>query len=101
MGLQITNCGVGIDVSAGGSSKQEVGSMTLIDSTFTNVPVGILSAWTTTSQPPAAGSLLIENLAINNVPVVVRTPNGNVLPGSTGSANIVTWGQGNQYMPNG
>ena len=75
--------------------------MTLIDSTFTNVPVGILSAWTTSSQPPSSGSLVIENLSLNNVPVVIRGPSGTILAGATGSTTITAWGQGHRYTPNG
>lgn len=76
--------------------------MTLLDSTFINVPVAILTAWTTTSQPVAAGSLIIENLSLNNVPVVIRSTGGTaVLAGSPASQTITAWGQGHQYTPNG
>jgi len=101
MGLTITNCGVGIDISAGGSSNQEVGSLTLLDSTLTNVPVGILTAYTSGSQPPTAGSVILENLALSNVPVVVKGPSGTVLAGSSGSMTVGAWGEGHQYTPNG
>ncbi|KAL2260065.1 hypothetical protein VTK26DRAFT_6050 [Humicola hyalothermophila] len=50
-GLSINNWRIGIGLSAGGSNALNVGSVTLFDSTFTNVPVAILTAWTTNSNP--------------------------------------------------
>ncbi|KAK4162860.1 glucan 1,3-beta-glucosidase [Cladorrhinum sp. PSN259] len=96
-GLSINNCQVGIDISAGGSSKIETGSITVFDSTFTNVPIGIKTAWTTTSNPATAGSLILENIAVNNVQVVVQGPNGNTLAGGLGSSVIAAWGNGHSY----
>lgn len=101
MGLQISDCAVGIDISAGGSSNQAVGSLTLLDSSFTNVPVAVLTAYTASSSPATAGSVILENLSLSNVPVVVRSPGGTVLAGSSGSSTIAAWGQGHQYVPNG
>jgi glucan 1,3-beta-glucosidase len=100
-GLSINNCQVGIDISAGGSSKLDVGSVTLFDSTFTNVPVAILTAWTTSSSPATAGSLVMENIALNNVPVAVKGPSGTMLAGTTGSTTIAAWGNGHGYTPSG
>lgn len=100
-GLSINNCQVGIDMSAGGSSNQNVGSVTLIDSSFTNVPVAILTAWTTTSNPATAGSLVMENIALTNVPVAVKGPSGTMLAGTGGSATITAWGTGHSYTPSG
>jgi glucan 1,3-beta-glucosidase len=101
-GLSINNCQVGIDISAGGSSKLDVGSVTLFDSSFTNVPVAILTAWTTSSNPATAGSLVMENIALNNVPVAVKGPSGTMLAGTTGSTTIAAWGNGHgYYSPSG
>jgi glucan 1,3-beta-glucosidase len=98
--LSINNCQVGIDISAGGSSSQEVGSITVYDSTFTNTPIAIKSAWTTSSSPATAGSVILENVVLNNVATAaVQSPNGNVLSG--GSRTISAWGQGHTYVPNG
>ncbi|TPX18892.1 uncharacterized protein E0L32_011444 [Thyridium curvatum] len=101
MGLSITDCGVGIDISAGGSSDQKTGSLTLIDSTLTNVPVGVLTAWTPSASPATAGSVILENLSLNNVPVMVKGPSGTALAGSSGSTTINAWGEGHQYIPSG
>ncbi len=86
-------------MSAGGSGNQNVGSVTLIDSTFTNVPVAVLTAWTTTSNPATAGSLVLENIALNNVPVAVKGPSGTMLAG--GTTTIAAWGTGHKYTPSG
>jgi glucan 1,3-beta-glucosidase len=99
-GLSINNCQVGIDMSAGGANnKLDVGSVTLIDSTFTNVGVAILTAWSTTSNPATAGSLIMENISLNNVPVAVKGPSGTMLAG--GSLTIAAWGNGHSYGTSG
>jgi glucan 1,3-beta-glucosidase len=103
-GLSINNCQTGIDISALSSSgSQFVGSVTLLDSTITNTPVGILTAWSSTSKPPTGGSLILENIVLKNVPTAVKySGNGaTVLAGSTGSMNIAGWGEGHKYTPTG
>ncbi|OIW25058.1 pectin lyase-like protein [Coniochaeta ligniaria NRRL 30616] len=101
-GLSINNCGVGIDMSAGGTSGEQVGSVTLLDSSMTNTPVGIVSAWASSGNTPATGgSLALENLALNNVPVAIKGPSGTVLSGSSGAVTITSWGNGHRYTPNG
>ncbi|GAB1316002.1 hypothetical protein MFIFM68171_06212 [Madurella fahalii] len=102
-GLSINNCQVGIDISAGGAeNKLNVGSVTLFDSTFTNVPVAILTAWNTGTNPDTAGSLVMENIALNNVPVAVRGPGGStMLAGTAGSMTIQAWANGHSYTPSG
>lgn len=101
-GLSINNCGVGIDMSAGGTSNEEVGSVTLFDSSITNTPVGIVSAWSSSGNTPATGgSLALENLALTNVPVAIQGPSGTVLSGSSGAVTITSWGNGNRYTPSG
>lgn len=101
-GIQINNCQKGIDLSAGGRTAQNVGSVTLIDSSITNTPVGIITAFDSGSQPAAAGSLVIENVVLNNVPVAVQQAGGStILGGTTGSTTIAGWGEGNKYAPNG
>jgi glucan 1,3-beta-glucosidase len=103
-GLSINNCGVGIDISAvTGTGALNVGSVTVIDSTFTNTPVAILTAWTSTSQPPAAGSLILENVNLNNVATAVQYSGtkSTLLAGTSGSMNIAAWGEGHEYTPSG
>ena len=104
-GLSIANCSVGIDVSAGGVDSQAVGSITVFDSVFTSVSVGITSAFAPgTSQPDATGSIILENIVASDVPVLVQTVDGPVLTGSGSSGGTVTvaaWGQGHEYVPAG
>ncbi|KAI1769324.1 glycoside hydrolase family 55 protein [Hypoxylon sp. FL1150] len=99
IGLQINNCQKGIDITAGGSSALDVGSITVIDSTFTNTPVGITTAFESGSSPATADSIILENIVLSNVPVAVQGPSGTVLAG--GSTTIAGWGQGHQYTPTG
>ncbi|KAI4859463.1 glycoside hydrolase family 55 protein [Hypoxylon rubiginosum] len=99
IGLQINNCQKGIDISAGGSDALDVGSITVIDSTFKDTPVGIITAAGSGSQPATAASIILENLNLNNVPVAVQGPSGTVLAG--GSTTIAAWGSGHQYAPSG
>ncbi|TLD28496.1 hypothetical protein PspLS_03645 [Pyricularia sp. CBS 133598] len=101
-GLQIENARIGIDMSSlSNTSSQNVGSLTLIDSTMTNVATGIKTAFSANSQPRTAGSVILENVQLNNVPVAVTAAQGTVLTGSTGSTTITGWGQGHRYVPNG
>ncbi|KAJ4293965.1 hypothetical protein N0V88_005479 [Collariella sp. IMI 366227] len=101
-GLSINNCQIGIDMSSGGSNNLNVGSVTLIDSTFTNVPVAILTARTSTSNPATAGSLILENILLTNVPTAILGPNNNVLlPGTTTTLTIPAWATGHSYTPSG
>jgi glucan 1,3-beta-glucosidase len=101
-GISINNCQKGIDISAGGSSAQNVGSVTLIDSTITNTPIGIITAYTSSSSPATAGSLIIENVVLNNVPTAIQLTGGStVLAGTTGSTTIAGWGEGHEYTPSG
>ena len=99
-GISINNCQLGIDMSAGDSTALGVGSITLIDSSITNTPVGILTGFTATSLPDTANTLIIENVSLNNVPVAVQEVGGATLLAG-GTLTITAWGQGNQYTPNG
>ncbi|RAL65105.1 hypothetical protein DID88_001211 [Monilinia fructigena] len=101
-GISINNCQKGIDISAGGSTAQNVGSVIVIDSSITNTPVGIITAYTASSTPDTAGSLILENVALSNVPAAVTLSGGStILAGTSGSTTIAGWGQGRKYVPNG
>ena len=97
--LTFNNCTTAINMTAGGTGAQSVGSITLLDSTINNAEVGIATAFDSTSQPPTAGSLIIDNVALNNVPVAVQGPSGTVLTG--GTMTIAGFGEGHEYTPNG
>jgi glucan 1,3-beta-glucosidase len=100
--VSINNCQVGFNISAGGPSAVNVGSLTLLDSSFTNTPIGIITARTAYSQPAGAGSLYLENIKLDNVPTAVSSINGTtILSGSTGASAIGAWADGHRYTPNG
>jgi glucan 1,3-beta-glucosidase len=99
--LNINNCSVGLNMSSGAPSDLSVTSITMFDSVMSNTPVGILTGRGTTTQPPAAGSLIIENCQFQNVSTIVEGPSGALLPGSTGSTTVAGWGSGHAYTPNG
>lgn len=98
--IDINNCSVGLNMSSGGPTAQSVGSVTFIDSTISNTPIGIATAHDATSQPPTGGSLVIENVVLNNVPIAVAGP-GNTTSLAGGTTTIAAWGQGHSYTPNG
>jgi glucan 1,3-beta-glucosidase len=101
-GISINNCQKGIDISAGGTSSQEVGSITLIDSTITNTPIGIITAYTSSASPATGGSLIVENVVLNNVPTAIQLTGGTtILAGSSGTMTIAGWGDGHKYTPGG
>jgi len=101
-GISINNCQKGIDMSAGGSTAQNVGSVTLVDSSMTNTPIGIITAYNAPSSlPPTAGSLILENVALSNVPIAIQSGGSTVLAGTTGTTTIAAWGEGHEYTPTG
>jgi glucan 1,3-beta-glucosidase len=102
-GLSINNCQKGIDVSASNPSTGSlfVGSVAVIDSSITNTPVGIVTAYSSTSQPPTAGSLILENVALTNVPVAVQSSSSGAVVLAGGTLTIPSWGQGHKYTPSG
>ena len=59
-GLSINNCGIGIDMSNGGTSSQTVGSVLLVDSTIANTPIGVSTAYST-SEGATNGTLIIDS----------------------------------------
>lgn len=95
MGVSINDCGLGFDITTGGSSSIATGSITLIDSSISNTPVGIKTARTGSSTPDAANSVILENVQLTNVPTAIEGPSGTVLQG--GSTTIAAWGTGNDY----
>ena len=101
--ITINNCQVGLDMTNGGSAAQAVGSVTWLDSTFTNTKVAFAIARNApSSKPNTAGSLSIENTKFTNVQTYVRGPNNAVyLAGSTGTTTVAGWKTGNLYNPTG
>jgi glucan 1,3-beta-glucosidase len=86
-------------MSTGGSAAQTVGSVTIVDSNFSDTQVAIRTAHTDSSSPATGGSLMLDNVSLTNVPTAVAGPSGTILAG--GSVTIPGWGQGHQYIPHG
>jgi hypothetical protein len=87
---------VGFDLTTGAttSAEQTTGAEAIIDATVTNTPIFIRD-----SQPSngrLAGSLVINNAKLNNVPTAVGVANGSVVLAG-GTTTIQSWGQGNVF----
>ncbi|KAJ5503889.1 hypothetical protein N7463_006763 [Penicillium fimorum] len=96
-GLLISDCTTAVSISNGGAGAQLVGSVNILDSTIKNCQNFVETAWQ--SSDLSTGSLILENIDLNNVPVAVKGVGGTVLAG--GSTTISAWGQGHKYTPNG
>ncbi|KAG1724556.1 glycoside hydrolase family 55 protein [Suillus lakei] len=95
-GVTINNCQVGFDLATGGTtiSNQTVGSEAIIDAVVTNTPIFVRSS--VASKGQLAGSLVLNNIKLSNVPTAVGVVGGTtVLAG--GTTTIASWGQGNVY----
>ncbi|KAG9384715.1 Pectate-lyase-3 domain containing protein [Pyrenophora tritici-repentis] len=99
--VTINNCRVGFNITAGGPSAVNIGSITLIDSEINNTPIAIATSRTDDSQPAAAGALYLENLKLSNVGVGIQGPNGTYLAGTSGTKIIDGWADGHRYVPKG
>ena len=101
-GLSINNCGTGINIAArdpNNNNLETVGAVTLLDSSITNTPVGIVHSYSSAAGQ-IGGTLILENVQLQNVPIAVQGSSGTTLAGSTGSLTIGAWGQGHMYTPN-
>jgi glucan 1,3-beta-glucosidase len=45
--------------------------------------------------------MALENLSLDNVPVIIQGPSGTLLSGSSGSMTVSGWGEGHLYAPSG
>ncbi|KAF8960770.1 pectate lyase superfamily protein-domain-containing protein [Flammula alnicola] len=95
-GATFNNCQVGFDIATGGITQgtQTTGAMAIIDAVATNTPI-----FARTSQPSngaLAGSLVLNNVKLNNVPVAVGVVGGTVVLNG-GTTTIASWGQGNVF----
>ncbi|KAJ8060718.1 hypothetical protein OCU04_011023 [Sclerotinia nivalis] len=102
LNININNCTTGLDISSGGSSAESVVSATLIDSSFTNTEVAIITAYNGSSFPESAGNLILDNIRLTNVPVAIQESENTVLAGKRNGSMIISgWGEGSEYDPNG
>ncbi|KAG2149369.1 glycoside hydrolase family 55 protein [Suillus clintonianus] len=91
----INDCQIGFDLSNGGS-----GGEAIIDAVVTNTPVFLKTPNHTNVS--VAGSIVLNNIHLNNVSVAVMESNATILAG--GTKIIESWGKGNVYTgthPNG
>ncbi|KAJ7197151.1 exo-beta-1,3-glucanase, partial [Mycena pura] len=93
--VNINNCQVGFDLSTGGgTATQTVGAEAIIDATVTNTPIFVRTS--AASNGRLGGSLVLNNIHLNNVPTAVGVVGGaTVLAG--GTTTIASWGQGNIF----
>jgi glucan 1,3-beta-glucosidase len=97
-GVTITDCSIGFDINSGGTTQatQTTGAVAVIDAVVSNTPIFIQN--TEASSGSLAGSLVINNAKLTNVPTAVGVASGAVvLEGSSGTTTIASWGQGNVY----
>ncbi|KAI0051873.1 glycoside hydrolase family 55 protein [Auriscalpium vulgare] len=95
-GVTINNCQVGFDLSTGSptGSPQGVEGEAIIDAVITNTPIFVRSS--ASSNGKLDGSLVLNNIKLNNVPTAVGIVGGaTVLAGGTTTIN--SWAQGNTY----
>ena len=101
-GVSINNCSIGLDMTSLNNGVQSVGSVVLIDSEINNTPIGIAISRDSTSTPATGGTLVLENVRLDNVKVAIQAPGGKtVLLGPSGANTISGWAEGNVYLPNG
>jgi glucan 1,3-beta-glucosidase len=100
IGITISRAQVGFDLVSGGLDKdhQTVGGVALIDGVINDTPIGIRSS--TNSQGSLHGSLVLNNLKLNNVPSAVAVADGTVVLAG-GSNTVSSWGQGNVFTGTG
>jgi len=100
--LAIEDCGIGIDITGVSDTRlEQVGSVTLFDSSMGNVLIGIKTDRTAISAKTAA-SLVLENIITRNVPnMIFNLDNSAVFQGSTGDGGhfIAAYVWGNVYYP--
>lgn len=97
--VTINNCQVGLNISAGGAQAVNVGSITLIDSTISNTPIGIITARTEDSQPSSAGSIYLENVNFDNVTSAIAGTDGMAILQSPTNLKVEAWADGHRYLP--
>ena len=93
--LNINNCGIGLNMSAGGFN-QSVGSILIQDSTFTATPTGIVTSFSSSQNVPATGgTLIIDNVDFTgSTNAIVHASGSTVL---AGGSKVSSWGQGSGY----
>ncbi|KIY43610.1 glycoside hydrolase family 55 protein [Fistulina hepatica ATCC 64428] len=91
---------VGFDIVTGGTTEdtQTAGAETIIDAVATDVPIFLRTS--TAQTDSLAGSVVLNNVQLNNVPTAVSVLDGSVVL-TGGTTTISSWGQGNTYQGTG
>ncbi|KAF3902585.1 hypothetical protein ABW21_db0207765 [Orbilia brochopaga] len=98
--FEINNCQVGFNVTAnaggrGAAQGQGVGSLTILDSSISNTPVGIKTFGQITGN---SSSIFLENMKLSNVNTAIMSDGQVVVPG--GTTTIPSWASGTMYNDN-
>ncbi|KAB2571664.1 Glucan 1,3-beta-glucosidase [Lasiodiplodia theobromae] len=93
-GVNINNCDVGIDM-ANSPSNQTVGSVIVLDSTFTNTPLGVNTSFSENSVPATGGTLVLNNVDFSGSETAVLSAGAAAL---AGGSKVESWVQGKEYI---
>jgi hypothetical protein len=88
-GLDIENCGTGINMIGSGGARN-TGSVYILDSTFTNTNVALLSTVPIDEAAQGTIDITLDNVQMNGTPVAVQTSDGSTLLAG-GSTLISFW----------
>lgn len=92
--VYIESCNIGFNMTAhGGITGQGVGSVSIIDSQFNNVPKGI-----TLPSSGTTPNLVLDNLEVQSSSVIVQTLGGTTLLAASGNDTISSWAMGGSYL---
>lgn len=91
--IEINGGTIGFNISGkGGIDKQGIGSVSIIDSTIKDTPIGILTGANVTAAP----NIVIDNTEFTNVGAIVQDTDGDVLLAG-GSEKVDLWAAGLRY----
>eukprot|EP01125_Pyxidicula_operculata_P021932 TRINITY_DN8769_c0_g1_i1.p1 TRINITY_DN8769_c0_g1~~TRINITY_DN8769_c0_g1_i1.p1 ORF type:complete len:723 (-),score=182.65 TRINITY_DN8769_c0_g1_i1:110-2278(-) len=92
--LTISNVPVGIQLAGG------TGSITLVDSSFYDVPIAVQTVFNA-QGPSGVNSVLLDNVNVDGRPETIVVMNsGNPVLTRSGRSNIRSWGQGHIWSQN-
>ncbi|TQV99224.1 LysM domain-containing protein [Cordyceps javanica] len=87
--VNINGGAIGFNISGiGGSTGQGIGSISVLDSSITGVPVGIL-----TNSATNAPDIVLDNVYVKDVGVVVQADKGDALLKTSGTIDLWTVGK--------
>lgn len=98
--MKINNVRIGIDMSAMSHPVQSnVGSILLLDSSISNASIAGVLLRNNRQQniEDVSGTLLLDNVVVDNVRNVVQGSNGYAMLTTEGRQTITSWGRGSLY----